>query len=184
MGGLPRDLAYVFAVLALSASTASSCTCFPKPSVEEALSQSTAVFVGRVMTWRYAKTEVSPGINASAYSYVFEVKRLYKGALSSEVALLTGNGHADCGYPFEVGEEYLVYAYGNKVLGTNVCTRTTRISRADKDLAKLGVPRTIFLQVSTVPLMTVISITVFAFLAGIVVGRKWLPKPSGKKYGQ
>jgi hypothetical protein len=177
MGKPLRDLTCVFAVPALSASSALSCTCAPKPSVGRASSQSDAVFVGRVIAWHNVEIEFAPGQTPSGYSFVFEVERLFKGALSSEVAVLTGIGRGDCGYPFQVGEKYLVYAsYTKKGVETNICTRTTNISRADADLAELGVPKTIFVHVTKLSFSTAIAISVLAFLAGIVVCKRWLSR--------
>jgi hypothetical protein len=135
MPKLPRNLTCALAVLTCSASPAFSCTCAPKASVEKALSLSDAVFVGRLLARHDARFEVLPGLSSSGFSFMFEVEKLFKGALSSEVAVLTGNGRGDCGYRFEVGEKYLVYAYGDKELRTNICTRTTKISTADADLS-------------------------------------------------
>ena len=178
MDNVTRNLTCVFAVLTFSASLAFSCSCAPKPSVGKALSQSDAVFVGRVIAWHNASIEFAPGERSSGYSFVFEVERLYKGALSSEVVVLTGNGRGDCGYGFQVGGEYLVYAYGKKGLETNICTRTTNISRADLDLEELGDPKTIFVPVTKPSWSTATASVVLAFLAGIVVGRRWLSRQS------
>ena len=146
----------------------------PKAIGRKALSQSDAVFVGRVIAWHNASIEFAPGHSSPGYTFVFEVERLYKGALSSEVAVLTGHGRGDCGCPFKVGEKYLVYAYGKKGLETNVCTRTTNINGADADLAELGVPKTVFVHATRFSWSTGIAIILLAFLTGIVVGRKWL----------
>ncbi len=174
MGNLPRNLTCVFAILAFSVPFAFSCTCAPKPSVGKALSQSDAVFVGRVIAWHNASIEFAPGHRSGGYTFVFEVERLFKGALSSEVAVLTGHGRGDCGYPFNVGEEYLIYAYRDNGLVTNICTRTTNINTADADLAELGVPKTVFVHATRFSWSAAIAIFVVAFLTGIVFGRKWL----------
>lgn len=62
--------------------------------------------------------------------------------LPTEVVLLTGSGRGDCGYLFEVGQNYLVYAYGPDVdhLGTNICQRTAPLSAGGGDLKILGRP--------------------------------------------
>ena len=46
-------------------------------------------------------------------------------------------GGGDCGYRFEIGKEYLVYAYlgEDKKLSTGICTRTGLLTKADEDLA-------------------------------------------------
>src|SRR5258708_4102213 len=43
--------------------------------------------------------------------------------------LSTGLGGGDCGFDFEVGKQYLVYAFNDEAgeLSTNICTRTTRL---------------------------------------------------------
>src|SRR5688572_1024985 len=86
------------------------------------------------------------------------VEEPLKGVTASRVDVLTGASDADCGYPFRVGERYLVYAYqadgallgstGARtaasgrgaatprapVLGTNICGRTRRLADAQDDL--------------------------------------------------
>jgi len=60
--------------------------------------------------------------------------------LDEEVTITTYKDGAMCGYYFEVGKEYIVYAYGTKDdLSTNNCSRTTGISNREdvKYLARL-----------------------------------------------
>jgi hypothetical protein len=54
------------------------------------------------------------------------------------VEAITGNGGGDCGYPFKVGQSYLVYAYekSNK-LHASLCSRTRLLSEASEDLLYL-----------------------------------------------
>jgi hypothetical protein len=68
----------------------------------------------------------------------FRVESVWKGKAFQEVTIFTGQGGGDCGYRFEVGESYLVYAYGsNENLSTNICQRTAPRS-ADGDMKLLG----------------------------------------------
>jgi hypothetical protein len=67
----------------------------------------------------------------------------WKAAEGKEVVLYTANDSAACGYNFEKGKSYLVYAHSQKrgeekVLGTNICTRTALLSDAKEDLKELG----------------------------------------------
>ncbi|MFI5456252.1 MAG: hypothetical protein ACHRXM_12460 [Isosphaerales bacterium] len=58
------------------------------------------------------------------------------------------------------------------------------MSRADADLAELGVPKTIFVHVPQLSLVKAISIALIAFLLGVVIGKKWLPRRGrGKSVG-
>ena len=104
-----------------------------KRQVRAALSESRAVFSGRVL-------EVKDDPEAFGVLVKLRVERYWKGSPPSEVRLSTGRGGGDCGYRFEVGGSYLVYAYGSGAggLGTNICQRTARLSEAAKDLQVLG----------------------------------------------
>lgn len=61
----------------------------------------------------------------------------------SLVELMTGGGGGDCGYPFRLHQEYLVYAGTSDLLRpltTSICARTRPISAAAEDLASIGPP--------------------------------------------
>jgi hypothetical protein len=45
---------------------------------------------------------------------------------------------ATCGYPFEEGQEYLVYAYGKQGLVVDSCNGTRRLTEAQADLEAQG----------------------------------------------
>lgn len=73
----------------------------------------------------------------------FEVLQIWKGIENSQVMITTGLGGGDCGFDFQVGQEYLVYAskstmYGEKTLVAVICSRTSEISLAQGDLQILG----------------------------------------------
>ena len=117
---------------------AQACTCaIPltnltlKQQVTKAQKQSRAVFVGRVM-------QVVQNPDASGVSVKFLVEKSWKGSLSRKVNIFTGLGGGDCGYQFEVGESYLVYASGAKEkLSTSICQRTAPRS-GNGDIKHLG----------------------------------------------
>ncbi|MGC4049812.1 MAG: hypothetical protein QM757_09900 [Paludibaculum sp.] len=56
---------------------------------------------------------------------------------NKEIIVGTGRGGGDCGYLFEVGQEYVVDAYrsADGWLETGICTRTRLITDAGEDLA-------------------------------------------------
>ena len=60
------------------------------------------------------------------YTYYIQVTESLRGPYlaGQELAIETGYGGGDCGYPFIPGSEYVVYAAGSKRLGTNICTPT------------------------------------------------------------
>ena len=71
----------------------------------------------------------------------FRVKSSFKQEEESgEGSLEVWTPFGDCGYDFQIGETYLVYADDDEetsVLTTGVCTRTKRLSDAGDDLAYL-----------------------------------------------
>ncbi len=104
-----------------------------KQEVAEARNKSRAVFLGTVVA-----IDKKPG---DLYVAVrFTIEEFWKGALRKEVTVFTGQGGGDCGYKFEVGQRYLVYAYryNDTDLGTNICQRTTGLIEAAEDLKVLG----------------------------------------------
>ncbi len=120
----------------LSASSVLACSCVPQGSqsietqVKEAYTNSTAVFVGEVV-----EVIEKPDV------YITEVKfkdvKSWKNEFKDAVVIKTGRGGGDCGYEFEVGKKYLVYADGDKnKLSTNICTRTSAFE-SNKDVAFL-----------------------------------------------
>jgi hypothetical protein len=82
----------------------------------------------------------------------FSNVRLYRGAPRERFIVETGMGGGDCGYAFEEGEAYLVYAYGKQTgngtisavpgwrhdeLNTGICTGTKPLKYSDADLRLL-----------------------------------------------
>ncbi len=120
----------------LIASITYGCSCdlptnqSPKKQVKEALAKSKAVFLGKVIS-----------INRINYSseVTIEVIKSWKHIKTKKVVIYTGVGSGDCGYLFEIGKSYLVYAYGDlNGLETNICQRTTELEDARNDLKILG----------------------------------------------
>jgi hypothetical protein len=74
---------------------------------------------------------------------------------NGEIEILTGFGGGDCGYPFEVGREYVVYARKdpNGRLTTGTCSRTRPAEQASEDLQYIrsmaGSPNASELRVQT-----------------------------------
>ena len=69
--------------------------------------------------------------------FTFRVEEPFRGVDAVEVKVVTGIGGGDCGYNFQIGERYLVYA-GRDAKGdaypTSICTRTRLVSEAGEDL--------------------------------------------------
>ena len=116
-------------VIALCSPTdrAFACQCVGVKSVGVSLESSAAVFAGRVK--KIYGTRIT-----------FVVDRSWKGKVPAEIMLYTPAQSTACGYEFEGGQPYLVYAYseGKERLATDTCTRTKRLAEAEDDLTELG----------------------------------------------
>ena len=132
----------LFVLFLIPAKPARACTCFTPDagkSVErqvlEARKQSKAVFVGKVR-------EIITPAEPSSISVIFQVQTGWKGIKSEAITILTGREDS-CGYRFQLGEVYLVYAYQSSIthLGTSICVRTKPFQTELIDLKYLGKPK-------------------------------------------
>ena len=146
----------VASFLALTGAAAFACTCIGPSNAKtvrdvaawygEGAHAGAIIFEGSV-----EKQELSsgpPGAPATAMSMTFRgehrvvtirMLRVYRGEVASNVTVLTGIGGGDCGFDFETGKQYLVYAsrIDAKTLSTNICSGTSSLERAGPALRLL-----------------------------------------------
>jgi len=117
-----------------------ACSCAPSPSVAASVSSAVAVFSGKVMKVDAPQGQVVS--SADPVTVTFAVQKVWKGAAEPQLVVITALDSASCGYNFELGQEYLVYADRNEgpgaALSVNLCSRTTILPQAQSDLAALG----------------------------------------------
>jgi hypothetical protein len=64
-----------------------------------------------------------------------EVLEVFKGSLGKKLVLPSGHGDRPCEFPFEAGDEYLVYAFSDEGrLQVSLCSRTRQVSKGDPEL--------------------------------------------------
>ena len=124
------------AVFLLPPQCAHACTCAMPPGSQDALAASDAVFSGEVVA-------VEQGTStARSWGYdtaTLRVSEAWKGAGRGTLQVRTPSSGAACGYHFEEGREYLVYAYnGKQGFEVDACGATEPLSGAGADLASLG----------------------------------------------
>ncbi len=132
------SISFCAVILVLFACNIFACTCsLPfgnnsfKKEIKEAYKNSSAVFSGEVI-------EVIKKPEVYSVEVKFKVNKSWKGDLDNIVTISSGLGSGDCGYKFQVGKIYLVYAYGGTdFLGTNICTRTSFVE-LNKDITYLS----------------------------------------------
>jgi hypothetical protein len=126
-------------LLLASAEKAFACSCpvIPGPEkkqVQQAFSGSVAIFSGEVLEISDSSTDIN------IWLVKFKVAKSWKGDLNGEVTITTAKNSAMCGYSFEIGKQYLVYANGARdALMVSNCSRTSKMSNKGdvKYLAKL-----------------------------------------------
>jgi hypothetical protein len=120
----------------LPASRAEACRCVPR-TLEEHVREAAAIFEGRV---RSIEPADPTGPGGGPLRVVFDVVQTWRGANAERVEVITAGSSAACGYGFEVGHSYLVYADAteNGGLSVGLCSRTRPADEADEDRERLG----------------------------------------------
>lgn len=129
---------------ALSSSVALSCQCKREASktATEALKNYGGVFSGKVLKIKGPKTRKRGNRVEFLGQFIevtFRVMTSWKTVESEEVTILTP--FSDCSYPFEVGEEYLVWADRvdkEERLVCGFCSRTAKLANSASEVADLG----------------------------------------------
>jgi hypothetical protein len=130
-------------MLPLPISDAKACSCRedPIPPCEEYW-QAEAVFAGKAIKKSTFYAEEDEGNSRYKYQRVlvrFSVEQAFKGISGEEVEIVTGMGGGDCGYHFEDGERYVVYAIRDgrdkSRLYAGICNRIKLVAEAEEDFA-------------------------------------------------
>lgn len=117
--------------LLIKTESAFACSCARPGSVNESLAQATVVFAGQVI-------DIEP-IDNRRVEVEFDVETVWKGSNTSTISVYTAPNPAVCGYSFEIGRSYLVYARENRgSLSVNQCSRTNLLSESSDDLTLLN----------------------------------------------
>ncbi len=176
--------AVVLLVLALvtliTPDSAAACSCISPASPAIELARSDAVFSGKVVD---IGGPMADAPFESAVRVSFKVYRVWKGPVSGTLTVGTAENDAACGYKFENGGEYLVYASGSRGgLTTNLCTRNHPLAGAGEDLAALGegqvlyTPGPLEVLVSYWPVV-VLTLTAMALMGLAFLKRRLLNQP-------
>ena len=130
-------LVIVVSMVAIETEPACACSCAPPGPPDEELARATAVFTGKVVG--LGKPSSVFGSSADPIKVTFQVFTVWKGPVNKTITITTARSGASCGYTFEMGAEYLVYADGSEnSLAVGLCSRTQPLVAAENDLAVLG----------------------------------------------
>lgn len=137
MKGRLWPLVLVAGVLLLTPGRALACLCVAPGLPAEEMARSAAVLAGRVL--RIDAPRGGMVSTGDPVHVVFQVERVWKGPAVHNLVIVTARHSVSCGFPFEVGQEYLVYARAVEgELHTSICSRTAPLAAAGEDLAALG----------------------------------------------
>lgn len=113
-----------------------ACQCAGSAAPCQAYWKTDVVFVGTVVG--STKFITGKGDYKSEQRLVrFNVVEAFRGVQTAQAEVITGWGGGDCGYGFESGQSYIVYAYRSekdKRLYTSICSRTRSLAEASEDL--------------------------------------------------
>ncbi len=119
------------------------------PDYRAALRHTEAVFGGTVLQVQDLRLPTIPPREGSFLPYrmvVFDADVAWAGVKSRRVLVFTGTGGGDCGYSFEVGRAYVVWANRDdwrvpQDLSTGICTFTAPLEAAEEQMRQLGTPK-------------------------------------------
>lgn len=132
-----RLLLLLCLALAGIAREADACSCVAGIPLCETFWKTPVVFAGEVLQITLDPASRNPQYPAGRLVR-FRVDRAWRGGVSDRVVIHTGAGGRDCGYDFERGVKYLVYAHQRDGrLSTGICSRTRPIREATEDLEYL-----------------------------------------------
>ena len=126
-----------------------ACSCVRPGTPAQELNRSSTVFAGVVIEIdeppaRPAFTTSFPFLtflisSGDPVRVTFDVSAVWKGPAYRQLAVTTPRWSASCGYPFQRGMTYLVYASDQDgELTTYLCSRTNTLAQAQADLTDLG----------------------------------------------
>ncbi|HMA37066.1 MAG TPA: hypothetical protein VKY74_21600 [Chloroflexia bacterium] len=130
--------------ITLQPRNAYACSCAPPPPLAEDFRGAAAVFSGTVRAIQVtghspdnSTAQARPFLDPTAV--VLDVTAAWKGVHQAQVVVHTGGLGIGCGFEFQSGQTYLVFAYQQGAeLSTALCTRTADLSTAAADLQWLG----------------------------------------------
>ena len=113
-----------------------ACSCVPPGTPATELARATAVFTGTVVEVKKPARLIS---SLDQIEVTFQVGKVWKGPLDKTLVASTAVSGASCGFRFQEGHDYIVYAWGEESdLRVGLCSRTGALSYAAEDLKQLG----------------------------------------------
>ena len=150
-----------------------ACDCPDTPHMDSVIANSNVIFRGKCI-------DKNTNWVSSGMKYTFAIEESWVRTIEPFTTINSPSaGAGSCGYPFQVGEEYLVYVNKKFSLKTSLCDPTKPLSEAGEDLEYLGPG----LEISASPgagmlktVMIFVPILVLVFVVFIVMSGKIMKK--------
>ncbi|MGH7450573.1 MAG: T9SS type A sorting domain-containing protein [bacterium] len=122
----------ILALTSVDAQETRACSCWPPPPPAQAFAEADAVFMGKVESFEFIE-------NGNRRLAKISLVKIWKGDRHAVSDIYTGANSAACGYDFQIGETYIIYAYKGEAgrLQTGLCERTAPLHSATEDLKYL-----------------------------------------------
>lgn len=132
------SLIVLSSLLAVNPKHTFACSCIAPGTPTQELESSTAVFAGIAVNLDIPnKGQIQS--TGDPVIVTFQVSRVWKGPEHNPLTVDTVRSEISCGYEFQTGQKYLVYALGTETnLHVSFCSRTQLLSAASEDLKALG----------------------------------------------
>lgn len=141
-----RNSIYIIIAFLLTTLNSFCCSCVGTETVKQAFRASDVVIYGEVIS--IGKHNLSEELHYGdtiewfTNEVTIKVTTNLKNGNAEFVTVYTGMGDGDCGFNFQIGKSYLVYAKdetqdGEELLRTNICTRTAEVTSDFDELTTL-----------------------------------------------
>ena len=128
----------LIAICAIAVEPAQACTCSAPANTAEALKRSAAVFRGKVIEISRPWLDRIGLTQTGSYQVEFVILKQWKGTPATRTVVTTRLTGEACGFPFEIGKEYLLYVVTEpKDIQTGICTGTKKIAEAEQEIKQL-----------------------------------------------
>ena len=126
-----------------NAGQAHACKCVQPGPPSEEIEKFVAVFAGRVVSIEHSFDPNSRTLGPGDRTTIgLEVSTVWKGAVHEDMYVTTPPTGGSCGFAFEEGREYILYAhdspYDDGGYSVSICSRTALLSEAQADLDAFG----------------------------------------------
>lgn len=142
----PHILTFIIFFISITKAMGCSCTSEKEPlkkKVKKAFYKSDVVFTGNLVAITDLNTHPIGSSSADPVRYTFEVIKKIKGVTTREnIQIISARSSASCGYVFQIGKTYMVYAsisdhYKTTTKNesdfiTSSCRRNNHIARVSK----------------------------------------------------